>query len=77
MGSLHILEVNISLLGFLHHLLDLLLGEVHLGRRVLVLGLDHLLASQSVRTLLHDFLLRHCDWGLALNRSLLVVLLSL
>lgn len=76
--SLHILEVNVALLGLLHHLLDLLLGEIHLRRRVLVLlGLDHLLAGHSVRALLHDSLLRHTDRGLALSWRLLNVLLSL
>ena len=39
LGSLHVLEVNVALLGFLDNLLDLQLREVHLGRRVLVLRL--------------------------------------
>jgi hypothetical protein len=79
LGSLHVLEVNVALLGFLDNLLDLQLGEVHLRRRVLVLRLwlYYLLASHPKRALLDDSLLRHSNWGLALNWRLLVVLLSL
>jgi hypothetical protein len=55
---LHVLEVYVGLLGFLHHLLDLLRAEVHLRGRVLVLGLENLLTRHSIGALLHDFLLR-------------------
>ena len=79
LSSLHVLEVNVALLRLLNHLLDLLLlGEIHLGRRVLVLlRLDHLLAGHSVGALLHDSLLRRRNRGLALSWRLLDVLLSL
>lgn len=58
LGSLHVLEMDVGLLGFLHHLLDLLRAEIHLRWRVLVLGLEDLLTRHSIGALLHDFLLR-------------------
>jgi hypothetical protein len=75
--SLHILKVDVGLLSFLHHLMNLLLSEVHTRRRVLILGLDHLLTSNDVGTLLHYFLLLSSDRSLTWYRYLLVVRLSL
>jgi hypothetical protein len=77
LGGLHILKVDVSLLSFLHHLVNLLLREVHRGWRVLILGLDHLLTAHNVGTLLNDLLLRNSNRSLTCHLRLLVVLLSL
>lgn len=77
LGGLHILKVDISLLSFLHHLVNLLLCEIHRGWRVLILGLDHLLTGHNIGTLLNNFLLWNSNRSLTCHLRLLVVLLSL